>query len=212
MLSNQSAKLHNAMVFKSVLCILVGAFFSWYLPISNQELDRSIRNIDMAKKDVERINNKLKYFESYKGDIESLYSVYMNTVGVSSSFCKTTAGLASVYESMGERFRLRSTPITEIYPTPKISKFYDSKHVEIISNLVKLSFSSQGFRHAMSFARAAYEALPPGSTVDAINIINDNVLTMDSVNQLSASSKPQFIESQILMQLREVRSKSTRGN
>ena len=210
MLQEQSVKLQNVIVFKCVVCLLVGAFLFWYLPISYEEVDTSAQNLVTATQDLEHTVKKLQDFERFQSTMDSVYRAYSETMDHSPALCKVTTSLADQYDALGQRFRLNTSPVTEIGSMPKITKFYDSKYVKIVGDDITVSFSAQGFKHAISFARAAYQILPTGSIVDAIHIMDDNVVTPDSVRELNILSQPDFIEGKIKMEVREVRAVSKR--
>jgi hypothetical protein len=92
----------------------------------------------------------------------------------------------------------------QISPTPVIKKFRLSNSIEIIASDIALSFQAQGFKHAVGFARAAYQILPAYSAIDSFEIDEAEVITPESVKQLMSNIPPELIESKVQMKVSKI--------
>lgn len=207
MLQNQIIHLKNIVVFKIIFCVLAIVFVLWRLPLSYNQLQEIEVIKNSAQEELLNIQRKIQYITDYQNVIDSAYQAYVTKLQRPTSSCVMTAKISEQYTALANTFRLKSIPIVTASPTPIITKFYDSQSIETFAIIYDVSFQAQGFKHALSFIKNAYQLLPNYSLIYAIKISEDEVITPESIAKLSTGVTPQLIECKIGLQVREVRAK-----
>jgi hypothetical protein len=205
MLQNQIVHLKNVIVFKIIFCILVAAFLVWRVPISYDQLQEAMTTKNVAQTELEDAKQKIQYVINDQSSIDSAYAAYIDKLQHPTSSCVMTAQLTSQYKTLANTFRLKTEPVLSISPTPIITPFHNSRTIETFAIVYDLSFQAQGFKHALSFIKDAYQLLPKYGSIYAINISEDEVITPDSIAKLGAGEVPQLIQGRVGLQVTEVR-------
>lgn len=206
MLRQQITHLKNIIVFKIVICILCGAFIAWRIPIGKEELQNSIENLHIANAELADIEKKVMFTKESKDIIDATYHTYSEALKVPFNVsCIVRENVEAKLTSLGQDFRLQDNPVMTISPMPLIAKFNESRVVQILSNELTLSFSAQGFRHALAFTKEAYKLLPVYSLMTTIHIEEKDVITPSTIRQLAINIEPQLIDGELKIQTREIK-------
>ncbi|MES2214556.1 MAG: hypothetical protein V4485_00850 [Pseudomonadota bacterium] len=205
MLQSHIIHLKNIVIFKIIFFLLAVVLLAWQLPLSYDHLSGAQTTQEAAREELLNVKQKIQYMSDYKNIIDSTYQAYTAKLQHPTSSCLITERLTAQYNNLAETFRLKSDPILTSSPTPLITPYQNSHALEIFGIVYDLSFQAQGFKHALSFIKEAYQLLPSYGMIYALKISETEVITPDSIAKLSIGQVPYLIEGKVGLQVREVR-------
>lgn len=205
MLEKQIASLNKKIIFQSIICVVLLSFFVWRGVNSYSELSAYSYMLRTTQQEINNIEQKIKYASDYQGASSIVYQSYSKELSNDTKMCDSLANIQTEYNQLANNFRIKNSPSVEISSDSISEDFHGHKNVFIFSNEFVLKFSSQGFRHAMSFIKSAYQMLPPGTMLEEIEITDNTAQGLHQLN--SGAIISQSIDSKVRIKVREVRAK-----
>jgi len=210
MLKPQIIHLKNVIVFKMVVVLLLGGFFFWMMPRTQDSLDDSKKRLELATYELNAISEKVTFVKNNSGTVAATYGEYAaalkNPFDVS---CLEKEALIQQLDAIAAQFHLRTQPNMEIAPIPSMEKFNNNDNVQVMTSDLTIKFPAQGFMHALSFTKAAYNILPTYSLLASIDIEASTVITPLVLDELSTTKKPQLIDCKLDVEIREIKASNS---
>lgn len=201
--------LKNVIIFKILIYILCVTFFCFIFPISQDALKYSINKTNIAKSELQDLENKLAFIKNAQDVINSSYQTY--TSESKSSFdmsCFIHQDLNKKYMELGHSFNLTQSPKLFSSTTQSMDDLYNSQSITILSTKIMLSFKTASISSAIGFIIEAYKQLPKYSLITSFDIENPDFITPESIHDLKANIMPSIITTSVNMLLREIKTKN----
>ncbi len=201
--------LKNIIIFKILIYILCITFFCFIFPISQDTLQDSINKTNIARSELQDLENKVAFITNAQDIINSSYQDY--TSESKSPFdvsCFIHSDLNKKYIELGNSFNLTQTPKLFSSTTQSINDSYNSQSITILTTKIMLSFKAENISKSIDFIVEAYKQLPKYSLITSFDIENPDFITPQSIHALKANVIPSIITTNINMLIREIQTKN----
>ncbi len=206
MLQQQITRLKNVIAFKMTLCAFIVGFLFWYESVTQERLEYSTQQLGIASLELSGIESKVQLIKNSAALVEATYGAYSEALKNPFDLsCLAKDKFINDLSTVANQFHLRDQPKVDVSTRPSIEKFHNNEAVQIMTTDINVTFPAQGFAHAFGFIKGVYKILPEYTILKSIDIYANNIITPETINELSSTTELQLMDCELKLKIREIK-------